>query len=256
MTDSQRVPMSALGRRLLRAANDDDARKLLAASGIGNRYSCQFDDLLGNVSNSSFLQTASNGTGSLFRVGFSYVNNSTKNVGVWEGQSGTTSSGRVMVYSGNDALAMQTETVLSIRGGFSNLNDGTDDAEYWFGFGRDMFNNANSPDDVNCCLFHYDQLTYGNHNYRAVSGNATSQERTDTGIAATANKFELFEVRFNSTATVVTFYINGALVATHSTHLPNFAFGFGAKMIKRSGTNSRSIMLDWVRLETYFGAER
>lgn len=59
----------------------------------------------------------------------------------------------------------------------------------------------------------------GDTNWQALSGNGATDVITDTGIAPGTGSHQ-FAVIFNDTTPNITFYIDGSLVATHTTSLP------------------------------------
>lgn len=60
----------------------------------------------------------------------------------------------------------------------------------------------------------------GDTSWKAITKDAATQTITSTGVAPVANTGQTFGVYYDSGAATVYFYINGSLVATHTTHLP------------------------------------
>lgn len=78
-------------------------------------------------------------------------------------------------------------------------------------------------------------------NYFCVTRSASTQTRTDSGIAVTTNFTELSRV---VTATSVLFYINGVLVCTHTTNIPT-VFTSPFVYIINSAAALKSISIDY-----------
>lgn len=67
---------------------------------------------------------------------------------------------------------------------------------------------------------------------------------TDTGISANGPEYHLFEII--ATSTSVKFYIDGNLVATHTTNIPTT--GIGVRVgLATTDTSNKSIRVDWLR---------
>lgn len=79
-------------------------------------------------------------------------------------------------------------------------------------------------------------------NWYAVT-NGGSETATDTGVAQ-ATAFKRFEIRTNSTGTSTTFYIDGTLVATHTTNLPSTALK-AVFYIKTTASGTKSMDIDY-----------
>jgi hypothetical protein len=80
-------------------------------------------------------------------------------------------------------------------------------------------------------------------NWRCVTRNASVSTTTDSGVAVAANAVVQLTVHYVS-ATEVRFYINGALVATHTTNVPgDVACHVAAHLAKTAGTTSRQALV-------------
>lgn len=75
----------------------------------------------------------------------------------------------------------------------------------------------------------------GTGNWLAVTRQADTETSTDTGVAQSTS-FKTFEILTNSDATSITFYIDGALEATHSTNIPTAAVYFGINVVTADST--------------------
>jgi hypothetical protein len=99
--------------------------------------------------------------------------------------------------------------------------------------------------------FRYNDSVNGGRWQAVTRSNAGVENATDTGITPVAGTFANFEIRVNALASEVLFYINGALVATHSdaAKIPSGAgrgIGFGVIITKTTGTTNRRIGIDRV----------
>ncbi len=88
-------------------------------------------------------------------------------------------------------------------------------------------------------------------NWQAYTYNSSVGTITDTGVAAVADgSYNTFLTRVND-STSVQFFINGTLVATHTTNLPTTQVCPQVAIQKTAGTTSRTLFVDWVR---FYGA--
>lgn len=89
----------------------------------------------------------------------------------------------------------------------------------------------------------------GDTNWQAITSNGAADTVTDTGIAFDTTGHE-FEIEFDDTAGEVKFYIDGTLVATHTTTLPSgvsLAITVGANTLEAVAKSSE---IAWVYLES------
>jgi hypothetical protein len=108
---------------------------------------------------------------------------------------------------------------------------------------------TNALSSRNHIIFHYDRSTYSDDNWRAVTRTSSdSGTVTDTGVSASDSFQKLyFMVDQDNSATRVRFYINGTLVATHTTNIPEDV-GLHPRLaiLKSVGTTSRAVHLDYM----------
>ena len=94
--------------------------------------------------------------------------------------------------------------------------------------------------------FTYDQVGLGSltgANWCCLSAN-TSREATNSGVAV-STAYQRLKIVFNTAGTQAKFYINGALVATNTTHFPNTglnSFKFGIWNDATVGTHTSNTM--------------
>jgi hypothetical protein len=108
---------------------------------------------------------------------------------------------------------------------------------------------TNALSSRNHIIFHYDRSTYSDDNWRAVTRTSSdSGTVTDTGVSASDSFQKLyFMVDQDNSAARVRFYINGTLVATHTTNIPEDV-GLHPRLaiLKSVGTTNRAVHLDYM----------
>jgi len=108
-------------------------------------------------------------------------------------------------------------------------------------------NSSTSAAPTNGVYFEYDRLNFG-ANWQAVTNKAGTITRDDTGVAVAANTWVFLHIRVvNDTS--AQFFINGTLVDTITTSIPNAssnACGIVLQKIKSAGTTARLSLCDFV----------
>lgn len=156
--------------------------------------------------------------------------------------TGSTGSGRAGFTSGSNVTTFgNRKTYLETVFKLVALSDGTDVYTLRFGFQDSL--NSDGTDGM------YFRYTHGTNSgkWEAVTRQASTETATDTGITADTNWHRL-AIKFVSSS-LVEFYIDGVLVASNTTNIPNSsqpAGAFSFKIVKGSGTNAREIYLDSV----------
>lgn len=167
-------------------------------------------------------------------------------LGVSQSDTGTTATGRRAVITDTTALAT---SIARMRFGCrlvpELLSTGTETFTLYTGF----IDNSGAGDQVDGAYFRYTDAVNGGR-WEAVTSNTSVRTATDTGVAATIT-YSIFEVEFNEAGTQAEFYINGTLVATNTTNIPDItrAFGYGWKIEKSVGTTQRNLSVDWYYYE-------
>jgi hypothetical protein len=131
---------------------------------------------------------------------------------------------------GNEILfTMQTPS----SGGMPNSGD-----LLWVGVSSNDLYTSADPSGLKVAAFRYAPGTDATAFWRAYTADGSSNsEVTDTGVAIVADTKYLLSVKLSSTD--VKFYINGTLVATHSTHIPPTGFSM-AYYAAQSDSDSHS----------------
>lgn len=73
---------------------------------------------------------------------------------------------------------------------------------------------------VDGIYFRSSATAFGTANWRAITRSNSSSTTTDTGVAPAANTFQTLRAEVNAAGTQVQFFIDGVLVATHTTNIP------------------------------------
>jgi hypothetical protein len=221
----------------------------------GVRFFTDFDS---SISYDNFVSKTSGVAAATSRL-TNFVPNQTANqIGIAHYQTGTAVTGYAMHITENSANAMQFqfgggtwmyESYIEV----DTLSDATDRFRFISGFG----NVATSGVETNGAFFTYDEGgvsngTIASPNWQCVTVNNVVRTLTTTSVAVTTTWTKL-RIIINADATEVKFYIDGTLVATHTTNIPTFALGrrFKVKqMIAKSlGTGNRFVYCDYIFYE-------
>lgn len=144
---------------------------------------------------------------------------------------GTTTTGRVGYGTYSRTLKLGGGALrFVVKAALSNLSDGTNTFTQWIG----LTNNYGAEGAELAC-FRYTHSVNGGK-WQSVTSLAGVQTAADTGVTVVAGAEKLFDIRVNSAGTEVTFYINGVLVATHSTNIPTGELGAMVNTIRSAGT--------------------
>lgn len=177
--------------------------------------------------------------------------------GILELATGTTTTGQSARYLGGVATGAAIAGFTVGAGTWTqewlvrveDLSDGTD--RYNFDMG--MYDAETLA--VNSIRFRYsDNLNAGNWTAETISASTTTA--TDSGVAVAADTWYKLRIDVNAAGTSVTFYVNGVLVATHSTNIPSVLVAPRARMIKSLGTNSRVGYVDYFKFYERFSVAR
>lgn len=186
------------------------------------------------------------GTGANWSYSTYGANSTEKAFGSIQLTTGSTTSGLTTLMKGiaSISFAIGNTIKLRMRSALETLSDATDEYRVWMGFGSSQTAVANSFG----AFFRYNHNT-NSGKWEAVTADGT-ETTSDTGIAGDL-LYHIFEIRVNSDATIITFYIDGNLVATHTTasghNIPDAGdlMGLQFKISKVAGTTTRNIHMDW-----------
>jgi hypothetical protein len=99
------------------------------------------------------------------------------------------------------------------------------DVRFWFGLASATPSGSADPSGVHLAAFRYDTATDGTAFWRCCTKDGTTMTVTATGVAIATDTVYLFRIETDSSA--VRFYIDGNLVATHTTNLPGSSTAIG-----------------------------
>jgi hypothetical protein len=190
-----------------------------------------------SVNAGDWSNTVSGGTISRSQVGLDTTENC---IGVLTLNTGTGTSGYAQNSMSTNQVKIGTCAIVhKFRIALSALSDGTDTYTVYIGLGS----NDGGSDLTDGCYFRYTH-SVASGNWEAVTSASSSRTASDTGVAA-GTTHSIFEVRINQAGTSVTYYIDGALVATITTNIPSTTIGFVHKIVKSAGTTERTVYEDW-----------
>jgi hypothetical protein len=201
------------------------------------------------------------GTGSGAQRAVSNIGIQTANqIGITIYGTGSTATGFAMHTTNSNAQAQQIqfgggqwlyETYIAID---TNLSTATERYRFLTGFG-DLSTNAN---DNNGAFFTYDEGgtangTAASANWQCVTVNNGTRTLTTTSVPVVASTWYKLRIFVNAAATQILYFVNGTLVATHTTNIPTFALGRRFKIkqgiFKTIGTTNRSVFSDYLIYE-------
>ena len=94
-------------------------------------------------------------------------------------------------------------------------------------------------------------------NWQCITHNDTTQTLTNTSVPVLANTYNKFEIEINSDATEVKFWIDGVLVATHTTNIPTVSLSHIISNNRISATAvDVGFFIDWFYYDKTWLADR
>lgn len=224
-----------------------------------------FEDFLGTNDNSGISTTfgftsGSSGTGAVNRTTGTFPNR-TNQTGVVLLSTGTTSTGNATLrlgsanapqhYIGSGAISY--ETYVNIE----TLSNSTDRFTSIIG----LYTGGNVSSTANGIFFIYDEggvwgggVLGASPNWRCVTVNTYTRTTTNSGVAISASEWVKLGIEINAAGTSVGFYINGSLVATHTTNIPSTstAMHWYNLFNKTAGTTSVNMYFDYIAYRQIF----
>jgi hypothetical protein len=165
------------------------------------------------------------------------------------------SSGSVQLWFGNGIWNYETSINLN------NLSTAIDRYRLIIGFGSSNVNTA----EANGVFFTYDEGgtlngTAASPNWQCVTIQNSVRTLTTTTVPVTAATWDKLRIEINAAATSVGFYVNGTLVATHTTNIPlgaNNRYVMAKQGIfKAVGTSNRVMYTDYIGYENILTTPR
>jgi len=225
----------------------------------GVQYFTDFDNLATLTPN--FTQFTSGTGASVIRQVTNIPNATTNQIGFCQYQTGTILTGYAthinegfvgsqFIFGGG---AWVFETFVNVE----TLSTVTERFRFIAGFGSSATNGA----EGNGAFFTYDEGatqngTAATPNWQTQTCVGSVRTLTTTTTAVVASAWTKLRIEVNAAATSVTFYVNGTLVATHTTNIPTWVSaanprGFNVKqsIVKTTGLTNRSVFCDYLGYE-------
>ena len=226
-----------------------------------------FTDFEGTAASTPYFANFTVG-GSVNRTVISVPNATTNQIGIAQYQTGTTSTGYFTHVSEGFIVsqfffgggAWIFETFVNVE----TLSTSSERFRFVTGFG----NSATNGSEQNGAIFTYDEGgiqngTIASPNWQCVTSVANVRTLTTTSTAVTAGAWTRLRIQVNAAGTSVAFFINGTLVATHTTNIPTWLSsasprGFNVKqsILKSIGTTNRSVFCDYLGYENVLTTPR
>jgi hypothetical protein len=225
----------------------------------GVKYFTDFDNLA--TSTPYFTQFISGAGAGVLRQVITVPNASNNQIGFCQYQTGTTATGYA-----THVTEGQTGSQFFFSGGswvfetFVNvetLSNSLERFRFIAGFG----NVSTNTFEGNGAFFTYDEGgtangTASTPNWQTQTCVGSIRTLTTTTAVVTASAWTKLRIEVNAAGTSVAFYVNGTLVATHTTNIPQWQSaanprGFNVKqsIVKTTGLTSRSVFCDYLLYE-------
>lgn len=214
-----------------------------------------FEDFLGDNTASNFnsfgWSNTFTATGYTITFNTSYPNR-TNQQGVYRIASGVAASGSGLFRLGTTTASLffgQGEITFETFVNIETLSTATE--RFWNLFG---FSNTSSltvaPNQI---FIAYDEggiYSAASPNFKCITRN-TAVTSTTTSVPVVASQWYKLKIIINAAATSVGFYIDGVLVATHTTNIPTSSTPYLA-LSKTAGTTSRNIYIDYAVIQQIY----
>lgn len=221
----------------------------------GDRQGLYFIDFLQNDRGGlNAAVNAGGGAGNLVTNDSTVGLNTTENAaGVFGMVTGTGTTARACLYGSGQMFLGGNKSKNGYRTHLSALSSATGAYTVYMGFG----DNPSAGDMTDGAYFRYTHSVNGGR-WEAVVADAGVRTAADTGVAAVASVYSVFEVEYNAAGTEVKFYIDGTLTNTVTAGLPGAGdfFVWLTKIEKSSGADSISMSTDWLYIHTTKSAAR
>lgn len=225
----------------------------------GIQYFTDFENTATSTPN--FVQFTSGTGASVIRQVTNLPNATASQIGFCQYQTGTTATGYAthinegfvgsQFFFGGGAWVF--ETFICVE----TLSTSLERFRFIAGFGSSATNGA----EGNGAFFTYDEGatqngTTATANWQTQTCVGSVRTLTTTSVAVTAGAWVKLRIEVNAAGTSASFYINGTLVATHTTNIPTWVSaanprGFNVKqsIVKTIGTTNRNVFCDYLGYE-------
>lgn len=165
-------------------------------------------------------------------------------------ETGTATTGRARLHKGGRQIrlgggAVKIEAMIRIE----DLSTAGEEYDIKIGLTSSLL-------PVNAVYFLYDRNT--NSDWQAITLDNSTPTTTDTNVAVAADSNIKLKIEINAAGSEVKFYINGSLVATHTTNIPTASgreVGPDMNIVKSAGTTSRLMYVDYYGLDHQYTTE-
>lgn len=224
-----------------------------------NFYS-YFDDMMNTwfaQGNGVLLNTLS-GTGAQSAASANTVNT---RVGIVRASTGIATTGRTGVTTGIAIRFGGGTWYMEMDVNVTTLSTLAEQFQFAIGF----FDVATGINQADAACFIYDQggvatsSTAATYWQTLTASNSSRQfNQAHTQVTVNAGQWYRLRVEVNAAATQVLFYVDGVLIATHTTNVPGSGrdTGFGWLLIKSLGTTARTVDIDYIDVLSIFTAAR
>lgn len=218
-----------------------------------------FEEFMGNlganvtVTAGGVTNTVGNGQGAT-RTTLT-ITNKTNQQGVVESLTSANSTGTAGWYYGGGVFKGSGAITIETYVNFTTLS--TLAERYISLFGVYTGSNFNNP--LNVIAISYDeggQFLFANPspNFKCVTRGGATNTTSITSVTVNAGQWYKLRIEISNDGSVVTFFIDNALVATHNSNTPlnTTALPIGAMLQKMSGTTARAMQTDYFMYEEIF----
>jgi hypothetical protein len=183
--------------------------------------------------------------------------NRTNQQGIIQHSTGTASTNSAGYALGSSSLYIGTGTIsLETYMSVETLSTSLERFFTFFGYGIP----SNWQNSGNTIFFSYDEggVVYfagtPTPNWKCYTRAGATVTLTTTTVPVVAAQWYKLRIDINSAASSITFYIDGTLVATHSTNIPSTASAMSvvSLIVKTAGTTARSLLTDYFMYEEIF----
>lgn len=256
----QRVALeiSSAGDALLTANDTASQLDLLGASPVqSERHVPWFDDFDRQTPADSGWTTSNTGANSSVYVETTHITSAEAALGEFGITFGTEATGRACLYRTASSILLGTHAIdLEFRATCGTAASVSDDYVVQFGL---IDNPTANAEPTNGVYFAYRRATDGDY-WVCVSRDNGDETKTVTSVvAAAASALKTFRIQVIESGLAATFWIDGAIVGTHATHIPIAAgrrVGIAFKAYKTAGTTQRWHYVDYCKFLATRGSAR
>jgi len=183
------------------------------------------------------------------------ISDTSNATGVNELRTNTSASGLYSILTYNNALIFDNETAYTweARVNVSALSTSSEEYVASWGFSRKFDAAYGDSNETDYAMFVYDRSTDGDFwTCRTCKDGTETATVTSVAPVGDDSTFVVLKIAVPSDGSSVTYSINGATQATHTTNIPNQydRLGIGMRLNKTAGTTNREFRIDWHRFTT------